>query len=209
MKSVVILGSGGHAKCVIDILRGTGEFEIVGCIADDTSPTRVVADVPIIGRADRIETLAEEGLSVAIGVGGWTDTVARKNIFRRAVSLGLDIVTPIDPRARVASSAEVGRGSVIFAGADIAVEVVLGENVMVATNSFISHESRIGDDVLVSAGVAIGGNVTIGNGALIAIGATIASRVAIGAGSLIAAGAVVVGDVPPGITVRGVPAKPA
>lgn len=208
MTPVVVLGSGGHAKCVIDVLRSMQQFEILGCIYDDTDPTRLVAGVPIIDRMARIESLGREGISAAIGIGGWTNTRARKEIFERAAGLDLDIVTMVDPTSRIASSARVGRGSIIFPGADIAVDVALGENVMVATNSFVSHETEIGDHVLLSAGVNVGGNVTIGEGTLVAIGSTIASRVTIGSNCLVGAGSVVVDDVPSGTTVRGVPARP-
>ncbi len=204
-KSVVILGSGSHAKCVIEILRAMDEFNIVGCVVDDTDPTRLVSGIPIIGPASRIETLAKEGFSVAIGVGGWTNNIARKKLFDRAVALGLEIVSPIDPRAHISPSAVVGRGSVVFSGADLGVDVVLGENVMIGTNSLVSHESRIGDHTLISGGVSVGGLVIVGNESLIALGATVASNVVIGERSLVSAGAVVVEDVPPRGCVRRSP----
>lgn len=204
----MILGSGGHAKVVIDILRAMGGHEVVGCIYDDTDPSRIVAGVPIIDGADRIETLADEGLSVAIGLGGWTDNTERAALFTRAADLNLDIVTAIHPRAYIAPSASVGRGSVVFPGATVCVDATIGENVIVATNSSIDHESVIGDHVLISAGVVIGSHVSVGHGTLLAIGATVASYIDVGDRSLIAAGSVVVDDVPPGTSVRGLPARP-
>jgi acetyltransferase-like isoleucine patch superfamily enzyme len=56
--------------------------------------------------------------------------------------------------------------------------------------------------------VHLGGEVRIGEGALIGIGAVVLPRVTVGAWSTVGAGAVVTSDVPPGVTVAGVPARP-
>jgi sugar O-acyltransferase (sialic acid O-acetyltransferase NeuD family) len=208
MRSIVILGSGGHAKVVIDILRAMGGFHVLGCIADDSDPDRLVSGVPIIGRAECVESLAGEGHCAAIGVGGWADNKDRIEVFERAVASGVEIVTAIHPQAHVSPSAVIGRGSVIFPGATIGTEAVVGQNVIIATNSSVDHESQIEDHVLISAGVSIGAHVTLEWAALVAIGATVASGVTVGCESLVAAGAIVIHDVPEGASVRGVPAPP-
>ena len=51
------------------------------------------------------------------------------------------------------------------------------------------------------------GNVTIGECAHIHMGALIANRKNVGADAIVGAGAVVLSDVPPKLTVAGVPAK--
>jgi acetyltransferase-like isoleucine patch superfamily enzyme len=50
--------------------------------------------------------------------------------------------------------------------------------------------------------------VTIGEDAHVGIGAVVIEGVSIGEGAFVAAGAVVVGDVPDGVRVAGVPARP-
>ena len=193
---------------VIDILRAMGGFDILGCIGDDTDPDRLVSGVPIIGRAERVESLAEEGHCAAIGVGGWTDNRDRIEVFERAVASGVEIVTAIHPRAYVSPSAAIGRGSVIFPGATIGADTVVGQNVIIATNSSVDHETRVEDHVLISAGVSVGAHATIERTVVVAIGATVASRVTVGCESLVAAGATVIDDVPKGASVRGIPARP-
>lgn len=207
MKRVVILGAGGHALVVIDILRYSTDVQIVGCIADGADSLTDVAGVPLLGSMDRLESLHREGLAVAMGVGGWTDTVGRRRIHERAASAGVEIISAIHPGAHVSPSAKVDPGCVIFAGAVVNPGASLGRNVVVATNSSIDHETTIGDHTLISAGVTIGANCRIDSDCLVAIGATVASRITIGRNSLVGAGAVVVGDVAENASVIGVPAR--
>ncbi len=207
MKRVAILGAGGHALVVVDILKASGGFDIIGCIADDTGPESNVAGVPLIGTMDLLESFPNQNIAVVVGVGGWTDTSGRRKIYERAVRAGVDIVGAIHPTACISESARLGMGCVLFAGATINPRVTIGDNVVVATNSSVDHETSIGNHSLISAGVTIGARCTIANDSLIAIGATVASRTSIGKHSLIAAGSVVVADVSAFAKVSGVPAK--
>lgn len=207
MKPVVILGSGEHAVVVIDILRAMGGFDIIGCIADDSNPDRLVFGVPIIGPADDIEGLANKGYCAAIGVGGWSDNDERTRLFNRAIKNGVPLITAIHPGASVAPSAKIGTGSVIFPDTTVGVESVIGENVIMHVGARIGHQTYIGDHVLLSGGVTVGAGVTIKESAFVAIGATVVSKVTVGRNSMVSAGSAATSDVPDGARVRGVPAK--
>lgn len=83
--------------------------------------------------------------------------------------------------------------------------VNIGDDVLIASHAVITsltHDTtaRLFRETVVRAPVTIGDNVWVGAGAIILPGVTI------GSGSIIAAGAVVTRDVPPGVTVAGVPA---
>jgi acetyltransferase EpsM len=71
----------------------------------------------------------------------------------------------------------------------------------------VGHDCVLHDYVTVFLGVNIAGNVTLHEGVTVGGGATVLPGVTVGAGATIGAGAVVVRDVPPGVTVKGVPAR--
>lgn len=80
----------------------------------------------------------------------------------------------------------------------------------------IGETAEIGDDVLIYHGVTLGGlsgqpgkrHPTIGQGVVIGAGAQVLGPIRIGKGGRVGANAVVVADVPPGVTVVGIPAQP-
>lgn len=207
MKKVILLGSGEHAVAVIDAIREKGDYEILGCISDDTDPARLVGGLPILGRESEIGSIDRHTISVAIGLGGWNDNRARKEIFERAQALDLDILTVVHPGAHIAGSATIGPGSAIFHGAYIGTETIIGQNVIIHVNSTVHHQTTIADHALVSSHVCIGANVKLEESVFLSIGSTVASQVTVGSGSLVAAGAVVLDDVAPGSRVAGTPAK--
>lgn len=79
----------------------------------------------------------------------------------------------------------------------------------------IGETAEIGDDVTLYHGVTLGGtswspgkrHPTIMNGVLVGAGAKVLGPITVGAGARIGANSVVVDDVPPGMTVVGIPGK--
>ena len=57
-------------------------------------------------------------------------------------------------------------------------------------------------------GVVLGGRSRVGKRSFVGLGAVVVSERTVGDDAVVGAGAVVVRDVPPGVTVAGVPAKP-
>jgi UDP-3-O-[3-hydroxymyristoyl] glucosamine N-acyltransferase len=72
----------------------------------------------------------------------------------------------------------------------------------------IAHNVRIGDLSIIVAQVGIAGSTTIGKGVTLAGQAGVPGHTTIGDGATIAAQAGVFGDVPPGETWSGYPARP-
>ncbi len=108
------------------------------------------------------------------------------------------------------------RASQVFQ-VDINPAVRMGRGVMLdhGTGIVIGETAVIGDHVSILQGVTLGGtgketgdrHPKIGSGVLLGAGAKVLGNITIGHGALVAAGSVVLKDVPPHMTVAGVPAK--
>ena len=208
MDKIIVIGSGGHAGIVIDILEEINKYQIVGIITNDIFPDRRFANYTVLGNDSVLQELKENGINkVAIGIGGFKNNVLRKKIFNKLKAIGFEIVTAIHPKTVVARTAKIGEGSVIFAGVIINPNVIIENNVIVATGSTIDHETVIKNHVLISAGVTVGANDIIEEGVLIALGAKIVSGIRITKDVLIGAGAVVVKDCLKKGMYLGIPAR--
>ena len=118
-----------------------------------------------------------------------------------------DFQTIIHPGADVGDTTVIGHGSVITSGVVTTTDVVIGDGVLLNLNVTVGHDSVLGDCCVVNPGATISGGVRVGAGVLIGTGANIIEGLTIGDGAVVGAGSVVTKNVPPGITVVGIPAK--
>lgn len=203
----MLLGAGGHARVVLEVLLADPTMEVIGAASDDGSGIDGLG-VPMLGTTEDLASLATghrlDAACVAIG-----DNAARVRVSDRwTTETGLPLASGVSPHAVVSSTARVGDGTVVFPGAVVNPATTLGRGVIVNTNASIDHDGHVGDFVHVAPGCAVAGGVTIGDRAFLGIGAVVTPGVTIGADAVVGAGAVVVDDVPAGTTVVGVPARP-
>lgn len=88
-------------------------------------------------------------------------------------------------------------------------DTVIGAETRIDTFCHIAHNVTIGANCLITAHAELSGGVQLGDGVWIAPSACVREKVRIGARAVVGMGAVVTRDVPEGLTVMGVPARPA
>ena len=143
------------------------------------------------------------GLPAVIAIGR---NDARASVAQRSV--GKTFIRVLHPTAHIAKEANIGIGSVVFAGAIVQPDATIGKHVIINTGASVDHDCDIGDFAHIAPGACLAGGVTVGEGTLIGIGAIVIPGIRIGKWVTVGAGAAVIRDVADGLTVAGVPAKP-
>jgi UDP-perosamine 4-acetyltransferase len=208
LKKVIVIGSGGHAKMVIDILHEMKGLQIIGITSKTMVKNSIFCGYPVLGTDDILRTyVGDVNCYAAMGLGGFKDNKLREALFIHIKSIGFRFINIIHPSSIISNKAVLGEGVMIFPGAIINTEVSIGDNAIIATGASIDHESIIEEHVLISAGVTVGAYSTIKKGALLALGSKVVSGIIVGEETLVAAGAVVVSNIPDRQKVYGVPAR--
>ena len=206
---LVILGAGGHARVLLDILSDTPGF-VVHAVLD---PCKMhwctnLCDVPIRGGDELLPDLIKEGVThFVIGLGSVGNPCLRRRLFELGLLYGLVPVNLIHPTAACSSNVHIGDGVQLLALSVINTGAILGKNVIVNTGAIVEHDCMLNDYVHVGPGATLGGSVHVGEGTHIGLGASILQDIKIGRNSIVGAGAVVVDDVPHDVVVVGVPAR--
>jgi sugar O-acyltransferase (sialic acid O-acetyltransferase NeuD family) len=209
MVQVIGLGTGGHAKVVIEILKLNKQIEIVGLL--DESDEKVgteLAGLPILGNDSLLADLHARGVCQAfIGVGTVGHSNRRPELFDTLRSLGFEVISAIHPTAIISASAQIGSGATIMAGVVINAGAHIGDNVIINTGAIVDHDCIIGNHTHIATGACLSGGVIVGNATHIGAGAVIRQEISIGRNSVVGAGAVVVNNVPDDVVVIGIPAR--
>lgn len=209
LDKVIVIGAGGHARSVMDIILENNEYEIIGCL-DPIYPTSTcverMEDIPIIGTDDELKRFYDEGIhSIFIAIGSNT---LRKKLQQKAIAIGYQPINVISKYARISSRAKLGVGNCVMAGAVINVNCCIGDGCIINTNSSLDHDCSVGDFAHVAPGVAVSGTTDIGEGTHIGTNTAVIDGITIGSWSYIGAGAAVVKDIAEHTLAYGVPAKP-
>ena len=223
MKAVII-GAGGHARVVYEILRQDPNIEVVGFVDNKPKGQQVSAErqgpvesssfvtikesimgLPVYENHQILPRLVKEkvrGYIIAVG-----NNEVRARYYKELADHGLDPINAIHPTARIAHEVKIGKGVVIAAGATIITGAVIGDNVIVNTGAIIEHEDIIEDNAQIASGTVLAGRVKIKKNAFIGAGVTVKEYVTIGENTTIGAGSVVLEDMPDNTVAVGVPAK--
>lgn len=205
---LLILGSSGHAKVIIDIVEKQGIYNIVGLI-DSFKPIGVdTFGYKNMGTEDQIQMIGSkfENLHLFIAIG---DNAIRQKVYKNLVQSGMNFpyATLIHPNSIIGKNVKIGVGTVVMAGAIINPDTFLGDFVIINTSSSVDHDCYIGDFATIAPGAVLGGSVLVGKLSVVSLGASVKHGVTIGEDSIVGAGAVVINSIPDNEIHVGVPAK--
>lgn len=200
-KDVIIIGAGGHAKVIADIITKSND-NLIGFLDDNLSlqGNQIYLDKKVIGTTKDIDKYKEYYFVIGIG-----NNSTRENI---ATNHDLKWYTAIHPSAIIANEVSIEEGSVIMAGAIINTGTKIGKHCIINTKSSIDHDNIIEDYVHISPGATLAGTVHIKEKTWVCAGTTIINNIKIAKNNIIGAGSVVIKDISEeNGTYIGVPAK--
>lgn len=207
---IAIFGASGQGREVADICSKIGYTEIIFLVSNENEkcvfPNKVIVDT-----TQNVEALKEKEFDFAIGIGSPAirREIATKythlnfpNIIHPSVTFGLYQKEQINK----------SRGNIITAGVRFTNNIKCGNFCLFNLNVTVAHDSIIGNFVSVMADVNISGNVYVCDGVYLGVDATILQgnnliKLTIGEDSIVGACALVTKDIPPGVTVIGIPAR--
>lgn len=202
---LLILGASGHGKVVGDCAMAAAGWGEIRYFDDRWPMLGVCGAWPVVGTGETFFVEAEAGEQAFVAVG---NAATRLAFLRRLKAGGLSVATVIHPCSVISPHAMIGEGGLVVAGAVVNIDARLGLGCIINTAATVDHDCVLGDGVHVCPGAHLAGDVQVGESSWLGIGCAVCQGIHIGAGVTVGAGAVVVADVPDGLTVVGVPARP-
>lgn len=193
--SYVLLGAGGHAASVADVIERLGSH--IEVYVDDAPLARHQLTI-----TERAYVADEYRLTlpaiVAIG-----SNAVRARLQPRLVNPSSAILAS----TATGDVSTIGRGTIVLEHAHVGPNSLVGDGCIVNTGAIVEHDCRVGDYAHIAPRAVLLGGAVLLNGAFVGSGATVLPGVTVGAGAVIGAGAVVAKNVEGGATVVGVPAR--
>lgn len=207
MKSIVVIGGGGHAKVLISILKKNSNYKIIGYT--DLKDNGEILGVKYIGDDSYVlDNILELKIDCAVlAIGQIKDSSLRKKIAQKYQTKNIDFPVIISSQAIINENVIIGDGSVVMDGVIINPDTIIGEFSILNTGAIIEHDCSVGNFTHIAPGVIVSGGVSIGNDSLIGTGAKIINNVKLIDNIIVAAGSSIHKSVSMEGIYIGVPAK--
>lgn len=205
---VLVIGAGGHARSVLDVIRSEGRYLVAGLI-DSSQPKGTPAlGSHVLGREQDLPVLCREQ-GTALGIVAIGDNWQRRAAMERLRALvpGFVFVSSVHPAATVAGDVTIASGTVVMAGAVVVSGSRIGNGCIVNTLASLDHDGVMEDYSSLAPGAVTGGRVRLGTCAAVGLGARVVHNLRIGAHAVVGAGALVMEDIPPEVVAFGAPAQ--
>lgn len=202
-KKVVIIGAGGHAKVIADIIHKSKD-RLLGFLDDNLEKgKKVISEYEVIGKIEECLQLRkqDENIEFVVAIG---NNKVRKEISNK---YELKYYTAIHPSTQIGIDVEFQEGTVVMANACINSSTKIGKHCIINTGAIIEHDNNIENYVHISPNACLAGTVRVGENTHIGIGAVVKNNIEICNNCIIGAGAAVVKNIIEEGTYVGVPVK--
>lgn len=202
---IILLGAGGQAKIVLDLLDKNHQYEVVAVLDDDEAlhNTKILNSV-VKGDIKSLINYSSDEIGFIVCI---ADNKRREEIFNNSIDLGYEPLNVISRIANISNFATLGKGIAIADMCNIHPDVILGDNIIIGPMTSVAHDSKVESHVHLSSGCRLAGNVTIQEYADLGTAVSVIPGKTIKKHSIIGAGAVVVKDIEPYSLAVGIPAK--
>ena len=193
MNPLLLIGAGGHARSLIDLIETQGDWQIHGLIGLPEQVGCNVLGYPIVGSDDDLPTLQGVCPAAVLAIGQLPDPAPRQRLASQLKHVGFHCPVVISPHAVVSRHAQLGAGTVVGHGAIVNAGATVGVHCTINSRALIEHDARVGDHCHLSTGSLVNGGVHLGPGCFVGSGAMLREGLHLPGGTIISAGKRVMG----------------
>ncbi|MBX3515285.1 MAG: NeuD/PglB/VioB family sugar acetyltransferase [Xanthobacteraceae bacterium] len=192
---VIVLGTGGHARVLIEAFRSR-EVSVFGVAGPDSFGGAAMPSVDFIGHDEVVAAMNPSEVWLVNGCGNKASAQGpglseRRRLYEKFSSLRFKFPPVVHACAVVATDATLEDGSQVMAGAIIQSGAHIGRNVILNTGSIVEHDCSIGAHSHIAPGAVLCGAVKVGEEAHVGAGAIILQGRFVGEGAVVGAGQVI------------------
>lgn len=189
MKSLVLIGGGGHCKSVIDVAESAG-YTILGILDRPEEVGKKVLGYDVIGTDDDMAKYVDQAVFI-VTVGQIKSPDLRIKLHKMIEQAGGKLATIVAPTVHMSKYAQLGEGTVVMHQAVVNADAKIGKGCIINTFANIEHDVVIGDYCHISTGAMVNGGATITDGTFLGSQSVVNQCVKIERGGVIASLSVV------------------
>jgi sugar O-acyltransferase (sialic acid O-acetyltransferase NeuD family) len=193
MKPLLLIGCGGHARSLIDLIESIGQWHIHGLVGLAEQVGSCVLDYQVIGSDADLPALREASPAAVLAIGQLPDPRPRQRLAAQLEQLSFHCPVLISSHAIVSRHAQLGSGTTVGHGVIVNAAAVVGAHCILNSGALIEHDVQIGDHCHISTGALVNGGVRVGPGSFIGSGAMIREGLELPEQTVIGAGKRVMG----------------
>ncbi len=191
LKPVVVIGGGGHASVLVDILRAQNR-KILAIISHDAIKNRkVFAGIKHLDNDHDVLAFAPGDVLLINGIGMMPRTKNKRILNDHFLSLGYRFGSVIASSALISPFATLGEGIQVLPHAVIQAGATIGEHSVINTGAIVEHDSTIGAYNHIGPRATLCGQVTTQEDVYVGAGATVIQNVQLDRLSIVGAGSIV------------------
>ncbi|MCD7955287.1 MAG: hypothetical protein LUG93_05960 [Lachnospiraceae bacterium] len=150
--NLLILGAGGHGRVVREVAEATGQYENIAFLDDNWKAEDVAQNhSDVIGRLSDYDEFTGQFDYAFVAIG---NPEVRKK-YQELLMDSYEIATLVHPVAHISSSASVGKGTVMMAGAVVQTNSKIGAGCIISAGAILDHDSVVGDYCHINAGATV------------------------------------------------------
>lgn len=190
---LLLIGCGGHARSLIDVVESSGRWHVLGLVGLPEQVGEDVLGYPVLGCDQDLPSLRKECTHALLAVGQIGLPSQRQNLASELERLGFALPAVISRHAHVSRHAQLGSGTSVGHGAIVNAGACVGNHCILNSNALIEHDAVIGDYSHISTGASVNGGAKIGTGSFIGSGAVLREGLNLPPHTVISAGKRVMG----------------
>lgn len=198
---IVMIGGGGHASVLAEILLSQGREILAVITPEDISQRSIFQGITLLKKDEDILQFDKKKILLVNGIGMMPKSGLKKKINKYFLALGYQFETVIADNAFISSNTIIESGAQILSYVIINSGVKIGAHSIINTASLVEHDCEVGLYNHLAPRCVLCGQVKTGNDVFIGANATVINNISIGDNCIIGAGYTVRKDIKKGILV--------